>query len=178
MENKILEKKIANYLKARKELIDYAKYIPAFSGNDNLIGRFGEYIAFKYLLFLGREPVKAGKSNEKGFDIKCGDGKELISVKLISSENNRGRTTRINPPWNELILIMLDENYQINKIGHIMREGYDKALINMDFKGSYIYASRKMLLNSGIICMYGNVIEDKKLFKELINIPFDIDINY
>ena len=49
----VLEKAIIRYLKARKELLSIAASYPDhFSGNDNIIGRIGEYIAIKFLSCL------------------------------------------------------------------------------------------------------------------------------
>lgn len=40
----------------------------------------------------------------------------------------------------------------------------DKALINTDFNGFYIYVFFKILSNSGIISICGNIVDDKKIF--------------
>ncbi|MCD4792035.1 MAG: hypothetical protein K8R54_02290 [Bacteroidales bacterium] len=158
---------IKKYVTARKGFLNYAKNEDSLSGSDNIIGRIGEYIAFEYLNLQNRNPIKA-VLNRAGYDIVC-DNKDKIevSVKLISNENKKGRTTKIGESWNELIVILLDENYEIQKLGHISKKEFDSGINNNDFKGAYVYASRTMVNEDGIITKYGNVIESRKELKKI-----------
>ena len=73
-----ISKAIKEYLQARSRLIEVsAKYPTELKGNDNLIGRIGEYLALKLLRQEGRPPVKTKSLSQKGFDLE--DGRKKIS---------------------------------------------------------------------------------------------------
>ena len=170
MKKKEIQSVIKEYLSGRQKFLNYAKDEESLSGNDNIIGRIGEYIAFEYLNLQNRNPIKA-VINRAGYDIVCDNKDEIkISVKLISNENKKGRTTKIGESWNELIIILLDENYEIQKLGHISEKEFDSGINNNDFKGAYKYASRTMVNEDGIITKYGKVIENRNELKKIFTL--------
>ncbi len=67
------------YIAARRNLFALAEeYHQELGGNDNIIGRLGEYIAIKYLGVRFKE--KARCKSQAGHDVICVDGKR-VSVK-------------------------------------------------------------------------------------------------
>lgn len=120
-------KKIAkSYLHARKEFKRLTDKTPELCGNDNLVGRIGEFIAIQFLeRQLERKSVlRNSHSNEAGYDI-IADGKK-VSVKTITNENERGIGTKVTNPWDELLIIEFDET-KVKKIGYITKEMLKKA---------------------------------------------------
>lgn len=134
-----------DYLKARKKFLDIANEIKEADvekkknwlwGNDNIIGRIGEFIVYQYLTDLGVIIEERKNQSQKGWDFKCfrADMTEFyVSVKTITSENKIGNTSHITYPnniekgeelipWNELIVVILNKELKIEKIGHITRE--------------------------------------------------------
>ena len=84
-------------------------------------------IAIKYLETTGRKAEKCSSKVNKGYDLEC-DGNK-ISVKLITAENRKGKTTQLKQPWTELILITLNKTYEVDRLGHIRpRIAFKKAL--------------------------------------------------
>ncbi len=82
-------------MRARRKFRRAADKIPELNGNDNLVGRIGEFIALQFLQIKLRRKklVRNTSAVQKGYDI-IADG-EKISVKIITSENLSGRTTPI-----------------------------------------------------------------------------------
>ena len=124
----------SDYLKARDKFIFIAnnnKYW--LGGNDNIIGRIGEFIALQYLIDERRNPKRAENMSQKAWDFECDEnGETKISVKTITDENKKGTSSHITYteslneediiPWNELIVIILSKELKVEKIGHITRE--------------------------------------------------------
>ena len=99
---------------------------------------------------------------EKGYDIIC-DERVKVSVKMITHENKGGQTTRICEPWEELLVIALNENTKVEKIGHLTKEQFVNAR-NQTSRWSQTPYTRKTMLNSnGLIGKYGKVYETKDL---------------
>ena len=148
---------INQYIKARIKFYKMQGIHPDYlKGNDNVIGVIGEYYAMLYLEFQGRNPVKVENRNQKGYDLYC--EKERISVKVITAENKTQMTSRIKDEWDELVLIILDENYKPKKIGYLMRKDYKKARIDNPKLSKEPYAKATMLGKRGVIGKYGEVI--------------------
>ncbi len=57
-----------NYLKARQDFLTIAEKTDWLFGNDNLVGRIGEFIAYQYLHEHNRDPKRPKSKTEKGFD--------------------------------------------------------------------------------------------------------------
>jgi hypothetical protein len=152
----VLEKAIIRYLKARKELLSIAASYPDhFSGNDNIIGRIGEYIAIKFLSENNEYPSKPEFSNNKGYDLIFKNKK--IQVKVITSENNSGKTVRLVEPWDQFILIDLDLESLTARIGVISRGKFNKAIRDNNKLSKNPIVKRSMLDKNGLIGKYGEV---------------------
>jgi hypothetical protein len=67
------------------------------------------------------------KSNA-GFDIECEPNKTKVSVKMITAENKRGRSSKIKHDWNELIGVEIDANFNLIRLGVIKRNNFEKEL--------------------------------------------------
>lgn len=144
-----------DYLNARSAFRKAADSDAVLQGNDNIIGRIGEAIAHSYLEQLGRNPKVEEDQTNKGFDITCGD-KSKVSVKLISSENNSGGTTKIDPDYDELILIKLDANHKVERLGHIVKKDFLQGYrVSAIYKAKDPYFRESMLDDFGLISKYG-----------------------
>lgn len=80
----ILRETSKRYLEARKHFLKIANATSELSGNDNIAGRIGEFIAYQYL--KDRIPRKNENRSQKGYDIIC-DENTKVSVKTITDEN-------------------------------------------------------------------------------------------
>lgn len=156
----ILREVSTKYLIARKEFLDVANETEELSGNDNIIGRIGEFIAYQFL--SDRNPRKNENISEKGFDIIC-DQNTRVSVKTITSENKAKRTTRIKEPWDELMVIELGEKGIINRIGQLTKEEFLKALSQNRNFGNEPFCKLTMLNPNGLIGRYGKVLSHKEI---------------
>ncbi len=79
---------IHNYLKARKNLLTLAeKYPDRFGGNDNIIGRIGEFIALRFLESLGQHPQKVSSASNPEYDLF--EKNIQTQVKVITSSATR-----------------------------------------------------------------------------------------
>lgn len=117
---------IREYLAARRKLFDVAEKHPdEMRGNDNVIGRIGEYLALQFLRSKQRLPTKTLNLSQKGFDLE--EGRIRISVKLLTTENRRGRGARLTESWDELILILLNTSDLSGTIGFITRQSFIDA---------------------------------------------------
>ena len=152
-----------NYLKARQDFLKIAEKTDWLFGNDNLVGRIGEFIAFQYLHEHNRLPKRPTSKTEKGFDLICDNGKTKISVKTITAENKAGSTTVITEPWDELILILIDDNLKIEKIGILTKEQFINANDSGHIKSKKPYARRTMLGPKGLISKFGVILDHKLL---------------
>jgi hypothetical protein len=160
-----LKQQIRSYLHFRNKLIQLFKNFDFLNGNDNLIGRIGEFIVYQHLLEDKRHPIQA-RLNQKGFDFLC-DEKIRVSVKTITHENKSGRTTKINENWDELILIHLNEKFKVEQIGVITKIEFNKALKENQIRSKTPTASISMLNNNGLIGIYGKILNSKKINKYL-----------
>ncbi|SHM08604.1 hypothetical protein [Vreelandella subglaciescola] len=112
---------IENYLQARKALLALGREVPErIGGNGNIIGRIGEFLGMRFLEALGYAPCKAEGLSNPGYDLIEGDA--FIQVKAITQENQRGRSVRLTPSWNQLLLIELGEHYTPIRIGLLTRK--------------------------------------------------------
>jgi hypothetical protein len=149
---------IRAYIKARRDLFAIAaEYPQQLGGNDNIIGRIGEYIAIRYL--GSRFANKARCKSQAGHDLICVDGKR-ISVKCITAESESGRSARLTEPWDEFILIELDESYEACRLGHLTREQFERACQEDPSRGRNPFAKREMLRPTGLIGRYGTVADN------------------
>lgn len=150
---------IKAYIAVRKDFIALSRKHPEFLyGNDNIVGIIGEYIAIRYLESKGVSAEKAKLRNERGYDLIAGDGSK-ISVKVITQENQNGATTRLKDPWDEVILIELGEDYKVYRLGHLKREGFEKAINQRITSSRNPLARRSMLGKKGLFGRCGEVIE-------------------
>lgn len=152
-----LKKTAKAYLRARKKFRKATDKIPELNGNDNLVGRIGEFVAFQFLQgkLKRKKVIRNTSAVQKGYDI-IADGKK-VSVKIITSENISGRTTPIRDPWDELIFIDLGENAKIKRIGVLGRKGFEQALKNKFIKNRNPIARRSMLNATDLIGNYGKI---------------------
>jgi len=114
------------YIDARRALLALSKlHLTELSGNDNMVGRLGEYLAVVHLRSIGLEPKKAPSKSQRGFDLVC--GRRRFSVKILTSENERGRSTRLKDPWTDFILIAFHFDTLSYKLAHITRKQFAAA---------------------------------------------------
>lgn len=149
---------ITQYISARRKLISLGESHPELlGGNDNMIGRIGEYIALRFLQKKKQKPKKVQSKSNKGFDLV--EGKRRTQVKVITQENKKGRSVRLKKPWNQFVLICLDENYKPTKIGFLTAKQHNKALKeNQKRKWSKEpLVKSSMLGERGLISRYGEV---------------------
>lgn len=164
----------AAYLKARAKFLKEVELLydmhnsTELSGNDNIVGRIGEFVAYQYLVEQGYSPEKPKntKSNP-AFDFICKKTKEKISVKAITSENNIGRTTRVKMPWDIFILIEIGPNQKISRMGVIKKDGFLRAIKKYPRRSQEPFASRSMLNSKGLLAEYGYLIPVKLVKKYL-----------
>lgn len=156
-----LKKLVRDYLVARKKFRNAADKVPVLRGNDNIIGRIGEFIAVQFLEHrLNRKVVSKNENTvQKGYDIEA-DGKR-VSVKIITSENESGRTTPIKDPWDELIIIELGETSKVNRIGFITRNKFVKAIKENLLKNPNPIATRSMFNERRLFKRYGEIFTGK-----------------
>ena len=150
-----------NYLKARQDFLTIAEKTHWLFGNDNLVGRIGEFIAYQYLHEHNRDPKRPKSKTEKGYDFLCDKGKVRVSVKTITSENKAGSTTIISEPWDELILITINSKSEIEKFGIITKDQFQKAIDRGHIKSKTPYARRTMVGQKGLISIYGTIINQQ-----------------
>lgn len=147
---------IEHYLQARTVLLALGRELPErIGGNDNIIGRIGEFLGMRFLEALSRTPRKAEGLSNPGYDLI--DGDSCIQVKAITQENQRGRSVRLTPGWNELLLIELGEHYTPVRIGLLTREQQQKAIAEGFSKTELPVVRLSMLGTKGLIGRYGRV---------------------
>ncbi len=152
-----VEGAIVGYLSARKRLLEVAGRHPELlRGNDNIVGtRIGEYIAMCWLKRQGRNPLKADVPTEKGYDLVVGETR--ISVKMLTQENTRGRTTRLTDPWDELLVIDFDTKALRYRVGWLLRTDFDRARLENPTWSEHPYVKSTMLGNKGLVGRYGKM---------------------
>jgi hypothetical protein len=149
------------YLQARHQFLTKSATYPELAGNDNLMGRIGEMVAVQFLRSLGRNVDKHEASNYPITDLAVAekDGAiRLVSVKLISAENKLGTTTRLKFGWDEFILVELQANYEVKRLGwlnieDVRSQGFEALVENSPI------TRRTMLNQKGIIGRFGRVYD-------------------
>lgn len=154
-----LKQLAVNYLYSRHIFISESSKFEELTGNDNLVGRIGELIALEFLHRNARSATKNKNLVEKGYDLLTHDNQK-ISVKLITAENKKGRSTRLKKPWTEIIFISLNSNYKVDRLGHITEKEFEKALSENFIKNKEPYTDRKLLLDNGLFDKYGKLYKD------------------
>ena len=150
-----------NYLEARKSFLAVANKTDWLFGNDNLVGRIGEFIAYQYLHEHKRNPRRPKRKTEKGYDFICDNGKTKVSVKTITFENKAGSTTIISEPWDELILITINDKVKVEKLGIITKSQFLEAIQNGHLKSKSPYARRTMVGRNGLINKFGKIVNQE-----------------
>jgi uncharacterized protein YlaI len=157
------------YLTARAEFLEDVNKLfdkhqsTELSGNDNIIGRIGEFVAFQYLKEEGCDIVKPKnlKSNP-AYDFICNTHNHKISVKTITAENEKGRTTRVKKPWDIFILVEIGSDQKVEKIGILSSKQFANALKKNPRRSMQPFASRTMLNPKGLIGDNGHVVPKVK----------------
>ena len=150
------------YLRARATLLELGrKYPHRFSGNDNIIGRFGEFVALQFLERLGQRPEKVVSSSNPGFDLI--EGSLRTQVKVITAENQRGRTVRLKEPWDQLLLIQLCPDYRPLRIGLLTKTQFAKASKARHLASATPFVTLGMLGPKGLISKYGRVYQQHEI---------------
>lgn len=153
---KEVEDAIAHYLRARNTFLSVAARHPdLLAGNDNVIGRIGEYLAMSFLKQEGRQTKKVDSRSEKGHDLL--DGTIRISVKILTNENVRGRGLRLTEPWDELLMIDFDTNSLAYRVGHLIKSQFEKARTENPAWSARPIVKKTMLGPKGLIGRYGVV---------------------
>ncbi|MCB0631276.1 MAG: hypothetical protein KDD15_16120 [Lewinella sp.] len=162
MEIQKLKNTAKEYLIARKKFLDIANDTIELSGNDNIIGRIGEFIAYQLLKSQGRCPTKNQNKSERGYDLTCDNGIK-VSVKTITHENETQRTTRIKEPWDELIFVQLNAFAEVERIGILTKSEFEFARTQSKKYGLTPYCQLTMLNPKGLIGKYGTVLQKNEL---------------
>ena len=93
-----IKKTVRTYLAARHKLLELGRQYPErIGGNDNIIGRIGEFVALRFLEHRGEHPRKHKNSSNPGYDFV--DGRHRTQVKVITEENQNGRSVRLRKGW-------------------------------------------------------------------------------
>ncbi|MGS2743920.1 hypothetical protein ACU6TU_10035 [Halomonas sp. LS-001] len=157
-----IQQAIDHYLQARAAILELGRKVPGrIGGNDNIIGRIGEFIGLRFLEALGQEPVMVPGSSNPGFDLEEGD--QLTQVKAITHENRRGRTVRLTPGWTQFTLIELGEHYIPERVGLLTLPQQEQALADGFAKTATPVVSLTMLGPKGLIGTYGRVYTQNEL---------------
>jgi hypothetical protein len=100
-----VEAVIAEYLAARNRLLALAARHPELlTWNDNIIGRIGEYLAISFLTKKRFEARGKSSRSPRRDTIYLSD-QPRSRVKLLTSENVKGRGMRLSDPWDELLVL-------------------------------------------------------------------------
>lgn len=153
---------IEKYLLARHELLQLGRVHPGrIGGNDNLIGRIGEFIALRFLEGLGQQPTKVLRSSNQGYDLLEED--RQTQVKVITEENQKGRNVRLTEPWNQFVLIELGMHYKPMRIGILTKTQQEQALAENAGWSPTPIVKRTMLGPKGLVGRYGRVYQENEL---------------
>lgn len=131
-------------------------------GNDNKVGICGEFWA-KYIFcnLKGYELCEVPPSNNKGYDFSCKkDGQELkVSVKVITDENQRGRSCRLQVgyPWDVVLIIHLKDDLMPLRYGLFSRQEFEKAKQAKVLTSDQPMIHLRWLGKNGWINKYGKV---------------------
>ena len=162
-EEQIFRSLAKKYLEARNNFLQIAEKNSFTNKNNNLIGLIGEFIAYQFLNDQKRSPKAPKTKTQKGFDFSCDLDKIKVSVKTISAENTYGSTTIISEPCDELIIVLLDSNYRLERIGLLTKSQFNLAFKNGVIRSHKIYARKSMLNPKGLITKYGKVLAGKAI---------------
>ena len=149
------------YLQARHQFLSKSAAYPELAGNDNLMGRIGEMVAVQFLRSQGRKVDKHEASNHAITDlvvVEENGATRLVSVKLISAENKRGTTTRLKPGWHEFILVELQANYEVKRLGWLTIEDV-RSQGHEELVASGPITKRSMLAATGVVGRFGRVYD-------------------
>ncbi|WP_192036170.1 hypothetical protein [Halomonas sp. YLGW01] len=153
---------IEDYLQSRKAILELGREVPGrIGGNDNIIGRIGEFLGLRFLESLGQAPQKAAGLSNPGYDLF--DGELLTQVKAITQENQRGRSVRLTPGWNQFLLIELGEHYTPIRIGLLTENQQQQAIHDGFAKTETPVVSLSMLGPKGLIGRYGQVYSQDQI---------------
>lgn len=152
------------YLEARKKFRDYADSDPVLQGNDNIVGRIGEAIAHSFLEQKGRKPEVITNQTEPGYDIICRDNGDQISVKVITSENERGSTSKIKKPFDAFIGIELANDFSVLRLAYITKRQFEFGLLEMARVSEPNY-SRNMFNDNNLFARFGKVYYQEELIE-------------
>lgn len=157
MSDSDIQKAIEKYLQARKLILELGETYPdRIGGNDNIIGRIGEFIALRFLEAEGQRPTKVDGGSNRGYDLI--EGTTKTQVKVITTENQNGRTVRLKKPWNQFVLIELGEHYKPVRIGLISESQHEVALSENPKWSRNPFVKLTMMGDKGLIGKYGKVI--------------------
>lgn len=160
-----IQKAIRRYLKARRELINLGvQHHELIGGNDNMIGRIGEYIAIRFLETVKKQqPIKVEPSNNPGYDLKSKNYR--TQVKVLTDENQTGKGMRLKEGWTQFVLIDLDLKTMKARIGFITRKRFEgKALKENPGWSKTPVVKRTMLGEKGLF-RYGEIHNDFEFLK-------------
>ena len=157
-----IKQAIEAYLQARKRILALGRDVPErIGGNDNIIGRIGEFLGLRFLEALGQRPEKVEGASNPGYDLVEGDCR--TQVKAITHENQRGRSVRLTPGWTQFLLIELGEHYTPDRIGLLTLEQQQLALDAGFAKTETPVVSLTMLGAKGLIGCYGRVYDREEI---------------
>lgn len=157
-----IQRAIDHYLQARQAILALGRAVPErIGGNDNIIGRIGEFIGLRFLEALGQQPSMMSGSSNPGFDLEE-DG-QRTQVKAITRENRRGRSVRLTPGWTQFLLMELGKHYTPERIGVITLAQQEQALEDGFAKTATPIVSLTMLGPKGLISRYGRVYSRDEL---------------
>jgi hypothetical protein len=153
---------IERYLLARHDLLQLGRVHPGrIGGNDNIIGRIGEFIALRFLEGLGQQPTKVLGSSNQGYDLV--EKHRKTQVKVITEENQKGRNVRLTEPWNQFVLIELGQHYKPVRVGILSKAQQEQALAENAGWSPTPIVKRTMLGPKGLIGRYGRVYQENEL---------------
>lgn len=113
---------------------------------------------------MGRRPKVVKQQANPGCVIICEHDNSRISVKMITSENKYGRTSKINPNWDELIGVELGDNLKVKNFGLITKEAFieEQKRKNQSLEPSF---SRAMFKENGIFVLAGTLFPIEQIEK-------------
>jgi hypothetical protein len=162
MSDSEIQEGIEKYLHARKNILELGRSHPErIGGNDNIIGRIGEFIALRFLESLGQKPEKILHSSNPGYDLV--ENNIQTQVKVITSENEKGKTVRLKKPWNQFVLIELGEHYKPERIGVLTEAQHQTALSENEGWSQTPVTKLSMLGPKGLIGRYGTIYEKNEV---------------
>ena len=157
-----IQEAIDEYVCARKRVLAIGRECPErIGGNDNIIGRIGEFIAIRFLESRGQKPSKAEGLSNPGYDLI--DGDLLTQVKVISFENVAGRNVRLTKPWTQFLLVELGEDYTPTRIGMLTEAQHQAARQEHPTWSETPVVKRTMLSANGLIGRHGEVVTENQI---------------